>query len=302
MPAILVFGWLLIPTLVLVGPAPKDSDTKGKDEPAAERIKKALDKVMDLDIENQSLQMAFAQLKEQTKVNFVLDATMAGMMGIDVNNTPVNLKAPKKKLRASLRTLLAPYNLTFGIVGDTVLISTEDVVIYRQLKQKVNLDLDKAVFATALKQLARESGVNMLVDSRVQKESQSTVTLQLEDVPLDTAVRLLSEMAGLKPVRLGNVLFVTTKASAHELRAEAELAPNPQPRVSPDGDVIIGGMRGLMVAPGGAAVPAPFAPPVPVAPPAPPTDTPAKPAEKKDEKPDAEKPTEEKPKIEKIKD
>src|SRR5262249_22971873 len=127
---------LLISSLVWAGPADKSGDTKGKDDPPAERIKKALDKVMDIDIENQSLQMAFAQLKEQTKINFVLDVNMAGMMGIDTNSTPVNLKAPKKKLRVALKSLLAPYNLTFGIVGETVLISTEDMVVYRQLKQK----------------------------------------------------------------------------------------------------------------------------------------------------------------------
>ena len=44
------------------------------------------------------------------------------------------------------------------------------------------------------------------------------MSLQLEDVPLETTVRLLVEMAGLKPVRVGNALFVTKKEVAAEMR------------------------------------------------------------------------------------
>ncbi len=55
------------------------------------------------------------------------------------------------------------------------------------------------------------------------------MTLHLEDVPLETAVRLLSEMAGLKPVRVGNVLFVTSKDNAAELRQDPDLSQPPQP-------------------------------------------------------------------------
>ena len=56
------------------------------------------------------------------------------------------------------------------------------------------------------------------------------MSLQLDDVPLETAVRLLAENAGLKPVRIGNVVLVTTKAHATELRNEPELVPRRVPR------------------------------------------------------------------------
>jgi hypothetical protein len=270
---------LMLPVLAMAGPAPKE-ESKGKDEPAAERIKRALDKVMDIDIENQSLQLALNQLKEQTKINFVLDRQTAAMMGVDTDNTPVNLKASKKKLRVHLRGLLTPYNLSFGIVGDTVLISTEDMIVHRQLKQRVDLDFEKVPLSTALKQLARDSGVNLLVDGRSQKDGQTPVTLQVEDIGLDAAVRLLAEMAGLKPVRVGNVLFVTTKQSAQEMRGEPDLAPNPMPRVSPDGaQFILNGLGGLV---------APPAVPVPAGVPAAPAEAP-KPADKKDEEKKEEK-------------
>jgi hypothetical protein len=273
----------MLTALAFAGPAPKEQ-SKGKDELAAERIKEALDKVMDIDIENQSLQMAMAQLREQTKVNFVVDRQLAGMMGLDVDNTPVNLKASKKKLRVHLRSLLTPYNLSFGIVGDSVLVSSEDVIVHRQLKQRVNVDFDKVPLTAALKQLARETGINLLVDSRSQKEGQTAVTLQLEDVGLDAAVRLMAEMAGLKPVRVGNVLFVTTKQSAQDMRAEPDLAPNPMPRVNPDAAQVILNQLGGIAVPAAAPLPGNQ----------PPTEAP-KPAEKKDEeKKEADKKDEEK--------
>ena len=48
--------------------------------------------------------------------------------------------------------------------------------------------------------------------------------MRLEDVPLETAVRLLAEMAGLKPVRVGNTLFVTRKELAAEMRNDPDFA------------------------------------------------------------------------------
>src|SRR6202035_3498509 len=94
-------------------------------------------------------------------------------------------------------------------------------------------DLDKIAFGAALRQIAHETGVNLVLDGRVEKEASAKVSLQMEDVPLETAVRLLAEMAGLKPVRVGNVLFVTGKANATEMRADPDLAQPAGPRGNP---------------------------------------------------------------------
>ena len=87
----------------------------------------------------------------------------------------------------------------------------------------------------------------------------------LDEVPLETAVRLMAELANLKPVRLGNVLFVTSEDRADKLKADTEV---PMP---------LGGGFGVedRVMP---ARPLPAAPMVPVAPPPPPPPAlPAKP-------------------------
>jgi hypothetical protein len=59
------------------------------------------------------------------------------------------------------------------------------------------------------------------------------VTLKLQDVPLEVAVRLMANQAGLRPVRTGNVLYVTTKANAAELRSDGEGSGIPVPTMVP---------------------------------------------------------------------
>src|SRR5262249_62268687 len=135
--------------------------------------------------------------------------------------------------------------------------TSHEMAIHRQMHQRVSLDLEGMPLHMALKALAKDTSTNVVLDPSVAKEGQTQLTLQLEDVPLETAVRLLAEMGGLKTVRLGNVLFVTTKAKAVEMRADPDLSPPPSPTPQP--------MPGMGIAPGGF----PVVPPVPpkVAPP-----------------------------------
>jgi hypothetical protein len=252
----------------------------------AEKLRRDLDRVISLELDQQPLHLAVNQLHEQTKINFVLDRFTLGQMNVDPEQTTVTLRLKDVKLRSALRTLLTPYNLSFAIVGDTLLISSEDMAMFRQMRQRVNVDLEKVEFGRALKQMARETATNLVVDARVGKEALTPVSLQMEDVPLETAVRLMAEMVNLKPVRVGNALFVTSKVNAAEMRADPDLAPQPQPN-NP-------GQPGVPVAaPPGAAVVVPAAPPA-----APPATKPAEGEEDKS-KPDKPKPDEEKAKPDK---
>ena len=89
------------------------------------------------------------------------------------------------------------------------------------------------------------------------------MTLQVDDVPFEAAIRLLCEMADLKPARMGNVIFVTTEARADKLKDSDSLVPTPGlptpglPGLIPG----VGGFGG-----GGVVVPAlPVNPPPPAA-------------------------------------
>jgi len=171
-------------------------------------------------------------LRDKSKINIVLDSiTIQQQLGFlpEQSPTPVEIDMKDAKVRNVLRAVVAPYGLSFAAVGDAVVITTEDMAMLRQMRQRVNVDLSKVEFTAALKQLAKDTSTNLILDARAEKEADAKVTLQLEDVPLETAVRLLSEMANLKPVRVGNVLFVTKKEIANEMRADPDLVQPGQP-------------------------------------------------------------------------
>lgn len=278
-----ISGLLAIALADIGEAAPAPNESKERSAIPADKIRKDLDRTINLDVDQQPLALAVAQLHEITKINFVLDRVSLVQTGIDPDQLPINLKLKDVKTRSALRTLLTPYNLNFAILGDTILISTDEVAMLRQVRQRVNVDLEQVELSKALKKLARETGTNLIVDARAVKDARTPVTLQMEDVPLETAVRLMAEMVNLKPVRVGNTLFVTTKANANELRNDPDWQPMPIPG---NPNVVFQG-----VVPGGAA----FAPAVQAQAPAAPTPPVAagggKPVdEKRQEKPSEDKP------------
>jgi hypothetical protein len=226
-------AWALVPAALTAAPVSPTPPDKSKAGGPAVALRKALDAPITIKIDKQPLAAAIDMLKEKSKVNFVLDSfTIQQNYGWTPEQppTPVDVDLKDVKLKSALRTVLAPYNLSYAVVGGEVVVTTEDAAVSRQMRQRVDVDVDKEEFAEALKQLGRETGANLILDSRVEKEAKNPVTLQLEDVPLETAVRLLSEMAGLKPVRVGNVLFVTDKKTATELRNDPDLGQPTQPQ------------------------------------------------------------------------
>jgi hypothetical protein len=289
----------LAPGAFAAAPASPAAD-KDAAPTAVEKVRKALDAPITLKIDKQPLTAAVDMLKEKGKVNVVLDTlSIQQQLGFVPEQPPVPVDVDLKdvKLKSALRTILSPYNLSYAVVGDTVIVTTEQTALLRQMHQRVNVDLEKVEFAEALKQLSRETAANLLLDSRVEKEAKAAVSLQLEDVPLETAVRLLAEMAGLKPVRVGNVLFVTDKQTAAELRADPDLFPpqGGQPvaldYAVPAGPAMGGGLGGIALPGGGlAGPPAGSAPAGGIAPPGVPPAVP--PAVKDEAKPEPDaKPT-----------
>ena len=60
----------------------------------------------------------------------------------------------------------------------------------------------------------------MVLDARSAKEAAAPLTADFSNVPLDTAVAMLADLAGLKMVPLENVLYVTSKENAATLMEE----------------------------------------------------------------------------------
>jgi hypothetical protein len=306
--ALLAVAAALVSSAALAAPAIPPSDKKP--ESAAEKVRRTLDQIAEtISITNEPLNNAIAVLHEKTNINFVLDAVTVQQMGIDPTGQQnpgqlVNVQMENVKYKTVLRSILGQYNLSYAVVGETVQITSEEVAMFKQMHQHVNVDMDKVPLAAGLKQLAKDTATNLLLDSRIQKEAQTPVTLQLEDVPLETAVRLMAEMAALKPVRVGNVLFVTSKATAAEIKADVEgqQQGQPQPRPQALEDIVVPGQAPIQIAvPAGAPVqqPAPKVVPPPAAPaPGQNTDTPDKPADTppKDKETKPAAPSDDKPK------
>jgi hypothetical protein len=189
---------------------------------SAHRLRKELQRTISIELDKEPLPLAIAQLQEQTHIPFVLDRMTLAQNNIDPDEVVVNLKLQDTKVHSVLRAILMPHNLAYAILGDTILISQEDVVAVRQMRQRVNISFDKTPVAQALKQLAQDTATNLVLDPRVAKNGTAPVTLELEDVALETAVRLMAEVVDLHPVRVGNTLFITSKTNAAEMRKDLE--------------------------------------------------------------------------------
>jgi hypothetical protein len=214
--------------------------------------RKALNEVGDMNYQGRSLNDVINDIKEKTKVPVILDNSVYNF-GLDPNQPTVNVNLKQVKLKDGLAKVLAPYNLKFGLTKDGLYISTEDGVTTRQLRQRVSLDCDGTEFAAAIKELASETGANIVVDPRLKDKAKAAVTLKLDDVPLETAVRLMAEVSDLRAVRSSNVLFVTLPEKAKDFRDDGPTTPgqiNPFfPNVPVPG--VIGGFGGF----GGAVFP-----------------------------------------------
>ena len=255
LPALLLFLFLVALPPAKVRAADKPSSSPP--ETTAEKIRKSLDKVGDLEIAAPSLDTAINQLREQTGINFVLDPAVAsnlapGAAGQGDVSPSVQGRFHDMPIRTALTKLLRAYHLAHALVGDTVLITSPEKAVERQLRQSVSVNAEGTPLADVLKGLARETGANIVLDPRAAKGGQTALTLRLDEVPLETAVELLADEAELRTVRLDNVLYVTSEARAEKLR-KSRSAPDATVKgwqVWPDGK---GGFR--LTPPAGVAGP-----------------------------------------------
>jgi hypothetical protein len=126
------------------------------------------------------------------------------------------------------------FELTYVIRRDRVEITTRDAVDAEFYPDRgpddfrpplVTASVKKLPLEDALAELARGHDVNIVLDVQAGEAARVPVSAELTNVPADTAVRLLADMARLKSVRIDNVLYVTTPANAAALQKEQERKP-----------------------------------------------------------------------------
>jgi hypothetical protein len=232
--------------------------TKGEGDPVA-KARAALNNRVTIKAENKTLTEAIELFKEIGKTDIVLDTGAVQMMGMDVNTPAVNIDVKDVPLKDALLKSFAAVNLRYGVTAQGLVISTDEGITVRQLRQRVNLDADNKILTDVFKGLANETGANVVIDPRIAKKaSDEKITLKLEDVPLETAVRLAADVGGYSVIRMSNVLFITSEARAEKLRPDADKPVPP----TPGNPFFPGGVDGGGVAP--QAVPGGVAPAAPV--------------------------------------
>lgn len=208
--------------LASAAPVPAKADTT-----PAGKARQALDKKITLKAENKTLAEVVELLREE-KVEVAIDAAALQQFGIDVNTPAVTCDLKDAKVRDVMKAALARYNLRCGVTADGLTVSTEDGLIAKQLRARVDVDAADRPLAEVLKGLTDQTGANVVLDSRPGKKlTDAAVTLKADDVPLETAVRLAAEIGGYSVVRMGNVLFVTTTDRADKLRPDADRPVGP---------------------------------------------------------------------------
>jgi hypothetical protein len=273
-----------------------------------DKLRQGLDKTITIDYVGQSLHDVLNHFRDRTNLPINVDQMAFMHMGIngEVPMTQVEVKAKNEKASSVLRRLLSGHRLSYVVLEDSLLVTTEEMAVVRQMRQRVSVDVDEVPLKKAARDLAKSHGINLVFDPLVKQTVDTQVTLQLDNTGIETALRLLAELANLKAVRMGNVMFITSEAKAKKIREEEpHQFDNPLNPNIPGGfppiaiDRIGGGFGGAVppnigVAPGGLPVPMPMPigpdgvvpvpPPGIDLPPAPPQrggDDPAQPAPKR---------------------
>jgi hypothetical protein len=206
-----------------------------------QNARKSLEKLVNLDKGiDAPLKDALEFLSDRYNVSLFVDTQAFEALGCQkVEEQPVTLpKMVGVKLSLVLRDLLRQMKMddAHGVYvirdGNVTMTTTkhtqprEWVAEQRQFAPKVDVDFDETPLDDALAEVADVSGINIVLDSRVGKLALQQLSLNLEQAPADTAVRLLAEMANLRSVALDNVLFVTTIERAKIMEEDqAKLEP-----------------------------------------------------------------------------
>jgi hypothetical protein len=153
----------------------------------------------------------------------------------DVLKTEVELPNPIPPMNATpahvLRKVLArvpvPSDATFLVRKDTIEITTglalRDEVWGANYRGPwlplVYVRFERVPLQEALRELARQTDTNIVLDVDVGRRARVPVTARLRNAPLGVAVRLLADMADLRAVQVANVVYVTTPRKADRLQA-----------------------------------------------------------------------------------
>jgi RNA polymerase sigma-70 factor (ECF subfamily) len=214
---------------------PPPADASSAWERRLAELRDILDKPVSVEFDKVPLADAMSYLQERYGFPIVYDRE-AFKDEVELQEFRKNIVQAEKvsgvDLRSVFRQVLCQVQADYRLRDTGVFIfPMEYVTSGRLLQQPVLVSFRQTSLDRALARVAAQSGVNIVLDARVARDAKVAITADLDNAPLETAVRILSDMAALKPVAMGNTLYVTTAANACKLEAERK-ASAPQPPTS----------------------------------------------------------------------
>jgi hypothetical protein len=101
----------------------------------------------------------------------------------------------------------------------------------------IPVDFERQPLREALRQLADETGYDIVIDSGVAERAKEPVTLTLNIVWLDNALNLLTEMAGLDWYWMDRIVYVTSRENAKLRRQKIKALTDERPHPARDAEV-----------------------------------------------------------------
>jgi len=208
----------------------------------AERLRGLLTKPMSIEFDAGPLKEALGFLSERKGVPILVDAEafQTDLLIPDVESQPVRLpRMNGVRFDAVLRRLAGQVHGVYLLRSGHIEITTPERLaaeIGREVSPDRQVPLvytsyDQRPLEQALKDIADSTESNVLLDPRAKEKAKEQVTATFRNVPVDTAVRLLADLAGLELVMVDAVHYVTTHENAEALRKKL---PRAQPEPKPD--------------------------------------------------------------------
>jgi hypothetical protein len=176
---------------------------------------------------NRPLTAALDELAEQSGVSILIDCREWAKA-----QKPVSARFQEAKLRTAVQLLSDTAGLKAVVVDNVIYVTSPENVA--QFKEKTVLRLGHSMTCFGAKDRLLTNAVedftsNWVMDGRVKNKTNIRVTAKwLNNIESDTALRLLTDMAGLRHVVIDDVTYITSPANAKKLEEEqARKKPSP---------------------------------------------------------------------------
>ena len=189
---------------------------------------------------NTPLREALAHIGERYNIAILLDpeAFKEDLNETDIENKPIKLpRLVDINLRTAVRVILDQVNGDF-YVKEGILRVVPKARISGLIRQPIDAFFAKKPLTDALQELSLMSGVSIVLDARAEESAQLAITADLHNVPVHTALLVVTDMADLRPVVMDNLIYVTSKENAGVIeranfRQRAGIVPEPDEEEKP---------------------------------------------------------------------